>query len=255
MMKTGSWWQRLRGAWRTADSSSDPGSDLPNVGDDGLLSDPVPTAETEVEPAPDKSPGALSRWSKRDQTLAKLQEGYEQVTRVIQEIQTHLVTQADRSERICNSLEQLARSANDLPVIAREQAQALESIAANIEATGSRTQQMAEAMSEVPRLAKAQGEALMGINRQLEMAGEQRMMTSQTLDRITTAIGTLGTASQNHSERLRMISARADQEVETLTQMISTQNRRFILLFVVTVILALAAVGGIGFLAISTGGW
>jgi len=48
---------------------------------------------------------------------------------VIQDIQAHLVTQADRSDRICASLDQLARSANELPAIAREQAQTLEHIA------------------------------------------------------------------------------------------------------------------------------
>ncbi len=255
MMKTGSWWRRLRGAWRRSDLTDEAGGQLPKVGDDGLLSDPVATAEADLEAAPDRVGGPLSRWSKRDQTLAKLQEGYEQVTRVIQDIQTHLVTQADRSERICTSLEQLAHSANDLPVIAREQAQMLEHIAANLEATGARTQQMAEAMSEVPKLAKAQGEALVGINRQLEIAGEQRVMTSQTLDRIGTAMGTLNTASQNQTERLKMIGTRAEQQTEMLTQIIARQNRRFIMLFVVTVVLALAAIAAaVSFVVMSTQG-
>jgi ABC-type transporter Mla subunit MlaD len=255
MMRTGSWWQRFRDVWGRSVPADQAGEQLPKVGDDGLLSDPVATADADLEAAPDRVPGPLSRWSKRDQTLAKLQEGYEQVTRVIQDIQTHLITQADRSERICTSLEQLARSANDLPTISREQAQTLEHIAANLEATGTRTQQMTEAISEVPKLAKAQGEALVGISRQLEIAGEQRVMTSQTLDRIGTAIGTLNTASQNQGERLKMIGTRADQQVELLTQMIARQNRRFIMLFVVTVILALAAIGGaVSFLVLSTHG-
>lgn len=251
MMKTGSWWQRLRATWRRSGSPAEPADRLGNVGDDGLLTDRLDAGDTDAEPAPDRALGPLSRWSKRDQTLAKLQEGYEQVTRVIQEIQNHLVTQADRSERICNSLEQLARSANELPVIAHEQAQTLETIAAHIEVTGTRTQQMAEMLKDVPKLARAQSDALTSINRQLEMAGEQRMVTTQTLERIGTSLGTLGAASQNQAEHLKMMSNRAEQQTELLTQMLARQNRRFIMLFVVTVILAVAAIGAISFLLIN----
>ncbi len=251
MMKTGSWWQRLRATWRRPGSLAEAADRLPKVGNDGLLADPVETAETEVEPAADRTLGPLSRWSKRDQTLAKLQEGYEQVTRVIQEIQNHLVTQADRSERICTSLEQLARSANELPIVAQEQTQTLETIAAHIEVTGTRTQQMAEMLKDVPKLARAQGDALTSINRQLEIAGEQRVVTPQTLDRIGTSLGTLGTATQNQTEHLKMTGSRAEQQTELLTQMLARQNRRFIMLFVVTVILALAAIGTISFLLAS----
>ncbi|HPD30871.1 MAG TPA: hypothetical protein PLL20_12810 [Phycisphaerae bacterium] len=222
---------------------------LPEVGEDGLLADPVETAGKEEETMPDRAPRPLARWNKRDQTLAKLQEGYEQVTRVIQEIQNHLVAQSDRSERICNSLEQLARSVNELPAIARTQTQTLETIAAHIEATGSRTRQMAESLADVPKLAKAQSESLISINRQLEIAGEQRSLTCQTLDRMGSALGTLSGSAQSQTERLKTIGDRTEQQVELLTEMISRQNRRFIMLFVVTIILAGAALTAIAFLA------
>lgn len=249
MMKTGSWWQRLRIPWGRPETTEAPTGSLPEVGEDGLLADPVETAETEVETAPDRTPGPLARWSKRDQTLVKLQEGYEQVTRVIQEIQNHLVTQADRSERICNSLEQLARSVNELPAIARTQTQTLETIAAHIEATGSRTRQMAESLADVPKLAKAQSESLISINRQLEIAGEQRSLTCQTLDRMGSALGTLNSSTQSQAERLKMIGDRTEQQVDLLANMIARQNRRFIMLFVVTIVLAGTALSAIAFLA------
>ncbi|MDM8009006.1 MAG: methyl-accepting chemotaxis protein [Phycisphaerae bacterium] len=248
MMKTGSWWRRLRISWRRPETTDTPNDGLPRVGEDGLLVDSVEKVDAEAESAPDRTPGPLTRWSKRDQTLAKLQEGYEQVTRVIQEIQNHLVTQADRSDRICNSLEQLAHSATELPAIAREQSRTLETIAAHIEATGSRTQQMAESLADVPKLAKAQSESLISIGRQLEIAGEQRSLTCQTLERMGSALGTLSNSTQSQTERLTMIGARTEQQVDLLTQTIARQNRRFIMLFVVTIALACAAIAAIAFL-------
>ena len=248
MMKTGSWWKRLGEAFRGPSSSPHVTDEFPKVGTDGLLADPAEAVEPDAASAPDKALGPLARWNRRDQTLAKLQEGYEQVTRVIQEIENHLVAQADRSERICNSLEQLARATSELPTATRLQTETLETIAAHIEATSSRTQQMAESLSQVPKLAKTQSETLVSINRQLEMAGEQRVLASQTLDRIGGALGTLSTTSQTQTERLKMIGARAEEQVDLLSQMIARQNRRFIMLFVVTVLLAIGALAAVSFL-------
>jgi len=71
------------------------------------------------------------------------------------------------------------------------------------------------------------------------------VLASQTLDRIGTAIGTLSTASQNNSERLKDDRHEgADQQSRTLTQMIGEAESPLLMLFVVTVILALAAIAG-----------
>jgi hypothetical protein len=247
-------WNRLLTAVRIRPRQDKGPDGLPNVGDDGLLADPIVDLPGDADAeavTPDKAPVALSRWNKRDQTLAKLQEGYEQVTRVVQEIQNHLVAQADRSERMCVSLEQLAQSVTELPSIGREQTQTLETMAARMEATNTRTQQMAESLSEVPKLARTQSETLTGINRHLEMASEQSVMTSQTLDKIGSAMGTLSTASQTQTERLRMIGDSTDEHMDLLTQMLARQNRRFVMLFVVTVVLAVAAIAAIAVMMLS----
>ena len=162
---------------RRRHDEADPG--LPEVGDDGLLAEPAePPGDGDAEPGAGKAPGPLARWSKRDQTLAKLQEGYEQVTELIEQIRNHLVTQAERSERICNALEQLARSTSDVPAISRQQGQTLETIADQLEATSTHTQQLAETMSEMPKITRAQTDTLAGINRQLEMTSEQNVERS-----------------------------------------------------------------------------
>ena len=60
------------------------------VAEDGLLSEPSeflgPSSEGDGQT--ERPVGALARWSKRDQTLAKLQEGYERVTQVVEAVQS-----------------------------------------------------------------------------------------------------------------------------------------------------------------------
>jgi hypothetical protein len=235
------WWTRLRDRLRGDAPSSEPPQHLPDVGDDGLLAEPVELAPPEGD-TPEKPPGALTRWTRRDQTLVKLQEGYERVTQVVEEVQKHLATQGERTERICVSLEQLARSMADLPGIAGQQAETLQAIAGHLETTNARTQQLTEVISEVPKTARTQSETLAGIRRQLEMTGEQNLMTSQSMERLGSAIGTLNEFNSAQVNALRDMNAQAADQNELLRKVIAKQSKRFTMLFIVTVVLAAAAI-------------
>jgi chromosome segregation ATPase len=165
------------------------------------------------------------------------------------EIQNHLVAQNDRSERICASLEKLADSMGDAPANARQQAQSLETIAAQMEATRTHTQNLATSLSDLPTVARNQGEALKSIHRQLEVSGEQSAMTTQTMDRLGTAINSLSSSNDLQAERLRQMSDHNDEQTERLTSMLARQNKHFLMLFVVTAVLAAAAVAAVTVLA------
>lgn len=238
-LETGNWWTRLleRLAGR-----SPKGADLPRVGEDGLLSEPLDAVDAEA--APERPAGALARWSKRDQTLMKLQEGYERVTQVVEEVQKHLAQQGERTERICVSLEQLSRAMSEMPESSRQQTATLQSIAGQLETTGARTQQMAEAVSEMPKAARIQSETLAGIKRQMELTGEQNLVTGQSLEKLGAAISALGEFNSAQADALREMNAQASRQTEVLANLVARQSRRFVMLFVVTVVLAVMATGG-----------
>jgi chromosome segregation ATPase len=245
--QTTSWFGRLaeRFGKKTSVTSSDAPVDLPRVGDDGLLADPIELASEPCEDAEagsERSSNPLVRWARRDQALNRLQEGYERVNGVIEEIQKHLATQGERTDRICSALEQLARSTGEMAGQSRQQSEKLDSIAGHIEAGNARLGQLADAVSEVPTVARAQTEAIHGIRKQLEMSGEQSVVTSQTMERLSTAISTLGEVNTTQVEALSQMNRKADDQSERLSKLIARQNKRFIMLFIVTVVLAAAAV-------------
>ena len=245
-----SFWSRLGQAVRRKRNPDDSVDELPQVGDDGLLSQPVDLPEVgETDLPEEKGPGPIARWSKRDQTLTKLQEGYERVTRIIEETEKHLAEQGQRSERICNALDQLAQSMGDLPGVARRQAETLEAIAAQMDSANTRSRQMASAIEELPKIARVQGDTLAGINQQLQMAGEQNLVTTQTMDKLGTAVSVVGEATQTQTRTLREMDTKAGEHNALLAELIDRQSKRFTLLFVVTLVLAgLAA--GLGVLAL-----
>ena len=90
--QTTSWFGRLaeRFGKKTSTNSSNTPADLPRVGDDGLRADPIELAgdpSEDAELGSERSSNPLVRWARRDQTLNRLQEGYERVNGVIEEIQ------------------------------------------------------------------------------------------------------------------------------------------------------------------------
>lgn len=241
--ETKNWWQRLTGTLKK--SHRDHGeTELPAVGEDGLLAEPAkPNANSESEPAADKPPGALARWTKRDHVLAQIQEGYERVNQLIADMQRHMASQSERTERMCNALEQLSRSMGDLPSLSQQQAQTLETIVGQLETANAKNQQLTSAVGELPKMARAQTETLAGINHQLEMAGEQSVVASQSMEKLGNAVKSVGDISSAQTEILtQLINNKTDEQNKRIDQLAASQNKRIVILFIVAVVLSLAAI-------------
>jgi hypothetical protein len=238
--QTESLWTRMFHPFRRPSQPGDPSNPAMPVSEDDLLTRPEDGAEPVAETV--DRPGPLARWARRDQAIQQLQEGYERVTKVMEDIQTHLAQQGERSERICGALEQIAKAMVEAPQIARQQAQTLDHIAAQIESTNARSQQLAEIVSDIPKVTRGQTETLTRIGRQLEISNEQGIVASQTIDRLGSTLRSLGETSQTHGELIREASVRAAEQGQQLVQLVGQQSRRFMLLFGVTIFMALAAV-------------
>ncbi|HOA73779.1 MAG TPA: hypothetical protein PL151_11375 [Phycisphaerae bacterium] len=243
--QTGSWLSRLAERFSKKANGDSKDANLPRVGDDGLLVEGVEMPDDlndDGDPAAEKTATSLVRWGRRDAVLNRLQEGYDRLNQVVEEIQKHLAQQGERTDRICNALEQLARSSVDAASLGRHNAETLEAIAGHIEAGNARMSQVAEAINEIPKASRAQTEAINGIRKQMEMSAEQNLVTSQTMEKLSTAITTLGEVNTTQAEALAQMNRKADDQAAELGKLIARQNKRFIMLFVVTIVLAAAAI-------------
>jgi septal ring factor EnvC (AmiA/AmiB activator) len=242
-MSAGSFWGRLSEMFRPGRRGS---RGLGPVGDDGLLAEGAASVADEDEGPPVPAGKSISRWTRRDQALQQLQEGYQRVTDLIDAMQKHMGEQSERTERIASSLDHLARVLSDLPTASRQQAQTLEAIASHLEMTNSRTLQLAESIRELPGATKAQGEALNGVTRQLEMANETHVQLNHTLSSLGEAVGTLRRSGEAQADSLRVLQSEAREREGRLAELILQQQRRFTWLFVITLVFAsLGAAAGV----------
>lgn len=240
--QTESFWTRLTASLRRRSATTTDRQPQPPLPEEDPLIQPS-DVEAISEQAARTSP--LATWRRRDQAIIQLQEGYEKVTRVVEEIQTHLAQQGERTERICGALEQIAQVMAESPQIARRQAQTLDTISAQLEAANARSQRLVDLVGEIPQAARAQSETLTGIGRQLEMSNEQAVIQSQVIDRLGGSLQTLGESSQTQGQILREMSHKAAEQSEQLARLIEHQGRRFMLLLAVTIVMALAAVAAV----------
>lgn len=241
--KTRGLWKRFVGSLKLRKNVAGDGRDLPRVGGDGLLSRPPDMSDADDgDTSHERFGGPLARWSRRDQAISQLQEGYEKISQVIEEIRSHMAAQGERGDRMCHSLEQLARALNDHPEVSRQQAELLETIAGQLEASNERSEKLTEVIQDLPKLSREQQETLTGINRHLEMAGEQNVVASQTMEKVGSALNTLGQVNSAQADALKQMNSKATEQNEMLSQLLATQSRRFTMLFVVTLVLAAAAV-------------
>lgn len=212
------------------------GDELPPVGDDGLLAggpDGPGDNEDDAPPAPERG---LSRWSRRDQVLQQLQEGYQRVTELIDSMQRHLAEQGQRTDQIAAALNDLARS---LPTVGQQQVQTLEVISSHLAVTNSRTQQLAESIRELPGVTKAQTEALTGLSRQFELANETTVQMNHALQSLGQMVESLRKSGQEQADAYRRTQQEGREREIRLAELVVQQQRRFTLLFIITLILAL----------------
>ena len=238
--KNTGWWQRIRQAI-AGGRDQDGLYELPRAGRDGLLAEPSkPVMGISDESGSDR-PAALIRWPKRDQSISHLQEGYERMLHLMDDIQKHIADQGERSARTCNAIEQLARSMADQPEVARQQTNMLESMLGQLESTSAKTQQFAEAISEIPKVARTQTDTLNHINRQLEMVSEQNIVSTRAMEKLGTTIDGVGQANTTQIDILRHLVLKTSEQSELVQQLIANQNKRFLMLFVITLFLVIVA--------------
>ncbi|MHC4092341.1 MAG: hypothetical protein ACYSVY_19065 [Planctomycetota bacterium] len=233
-------WVRF-GQWFKSVRRSGPGSEgLPPVTRDGLLQQGSarPVGGGDGRPA-----GPLSRRRQHEQALATLQHGYRQVAELIDSIHTHLKSQDRRTREIARALNRLAETTSRLPEAAEGQEEKLGAIAAQIEASNDRARRWEQTLLDLPKLADAQREALTVVGRQFDTIQESDRQMAATLDGLRTALTSWGESSTAATEALIALQASAATRNQRLDALMTSQSRRFTLLFVMTTVLALAAIG------------
>jgi predicted nucleic acid-binding Zn-ribbon protein len=185
-------------------------------------------------------------WVRPNDSIDQMQHGYQKVLGLVETIQGHLANQNDRSDKVVDSLTDLARSLKGMPTATNDQAQAMGKVADQMEISNSQTQAVLGVLSEWPDATMAQKEALDSISTQLQSSASATGELSLRLQALDTTVATLGQATHEQIRTLQQLQRSQQSQDTQLVSVLASQTRRFTMLFVLALVLSLVALVAAG---------
>ncbi len=223
-------WSRMKGWMRPRDAAV-PSRDEHT--DSQVITEPKPADPVASVP---------SRGRRNEVALERLQEGYSKVIELVDSIRQHQDRQDERATEISASLSQVAGTLGNIQSASREQTDKLAMIAGELRTINERSGHWEQALMEFPETVKAQRDALGAVVAQLETAGERDGQLAGSLETLRVAVSMLGDATTASSVAVKSLQMAALENQERTVTLMQEQNKRFVMLFVVTLVLALAAI-------------
>jgi len=153
----------------------------------------------------------------------------------------HLGRQEEQGAQIAGSLERMSDGLSRLGVVAESHGDSLRAIVEQLEISSDRGHKLEDLVGHVTKLTEAQRQALAGLAQQVETVQLTDKRIALSLDGVRTAMTALGDSSSASADSLRQLCSDGRGRDEQLARLVETQGKRFVMLFVVT--LVLAAVG------------
>jgi len=184
------------------------------------------------------------RLTRTSGTLERLEEEYKRIVKLIDAIQEHLSSQAQRSGAMIESLDRIAGGVSGSPEAARQQQQQLAKIMVATATSAASARRVEEGLLQLPQLADAQRETMVSIGRQLDLSRQTIERMAGSMDGFQQAIRNLAAVTENSTKKLEEIRWDLKARDERVAELLGRQSRRFSLF--AWAVIGLAVVAAIG---------
>jgi len=242
------------GRWLRLHKPSLGAANQPDIGDDGLISqsnDPKEPAGNEAVPAEKQGNNVVVRAvgaAERQESLQKLQEGFDRLIERLGEINEHLSRQAAQHEDLMGRIEQLPEMLESFPAVVENQKKLTEQLLEQLKASAVKNEQFLDAVEKIPNETAKQTDALVNINHQLSAAADIDVQMTESLNNFNESLDKLNQSTVNQTDGIIQMSKTFAASDRYLKYIISKQNKRFMWIFIsaisicVTVILLLTGI-------------
>ncbi len=162
--------------------------------------------------------------------IERLEQQQSRVTVLVESMQEHMTSQAQRTDSIARSLEKLAESLSHLPESAQTQLGMLEKIGEEVVRGVGSARRLEDSLAQLPQLADAQREAMVSIGHQLEASRESNVGVSDALmgvRNVVSQVGESAAASTASLRDLRSDLATREQRVVHVLEDQASQRQHF----------------------------
>ncbi len=242
------------GRWLRAHKPFIGGAHRPEIDDDGLISQNDDSAEQAGDgsvPAGARGNNVVVRAvppAERQESLQKLQEGFDKLVEQLQGINEHLSRQATQHEDLMGRIEQLPEMLESFPAVVENQKLITEQLLEQLKASAAKNEQFIDAVEKIPTETAKQTDAMVNIDHQLAAAADIDVQMTESFNNFNESLDKLNQTTIGQTDGIIQMSKTFAASDRYLKYIISRQNKRFMWIFIaavsvcVTVILILAAI-------------
>jgi len=242
MTEQPSLWQRMRSHFRAGPTDGGLAGEDSSGG--GVGPGASPGASAPLSAVAER--GGFSWFGRRRLRQLQVREASQRMVELAQALQDHFRRQDERGVALAGSLEHMGSVLEQLADSQRSQSDCLQTIAEQTESAGRHAAALSETLSRVPDSLFSQAEAIRTVARQLELTQESDTQLMHSLQQFGKAVDTLGSSGTAQVEALQRLNAAHREQQAVLTNLVREQGRRFLIVFVVGSILAVAALVALG---------
>jgi len=247
-------WTRTKSkttTWLHAHKPRRTGRYRPEVNEEGLINSNSEAAVRETLPAGTQSDKVLVKTvqpTEKQQSLEKLQAGFDKLIEQLQGINQHLNRQVSQNEELMSRIEQLPKLLESFPDLVQNQKKITEGLVEQIKAAIAKDQQFVDTVEKIPMETAKQTDALVDIDHQLAAAADTDVQMAENFNKFNDALDKLTQRTVSQTDSIVQMSRTFATSDRYLKYILSKQNRRFMWVFIAAIgvcVLAILILTGI----------
>jgi len=171
----------------------------------------------------------------RNQSLEKLQTGFDELIGQLRGINEHLAHQVAEHEELTSRMNKLPELLESFPSIVENQKQLTENLLEQLQTNAIKNQQFLDAVDSIPNETSKQTHTLVDINNQLEASANTDIQMVDNFNKFNETIDKLNVNSVSQTDSIMQMSKTFATSDRYLKYIISRQNRRFMWMFITSV--------------------
>lgn len=176
------------------------------------------------------------------ESLDKLQKGFEKLVEQLQGINEHLNRQADQQGDLMGRLERLPQVLESFPEAVENQKQVIEQLLEQLKGNAAKDERFVDAVGRIPNETAKQTDALVKIDQQLAAAANIDVQMSQSFNNFNETLEKLNQTSIGQTDGILQMSKTFAASDRYLKYIISKQSRRFMWIFIATISVCTACI-------------
>jgi chromosome segregation ATPase len=230
------------GSWIRAHKPSGGGDFVPDIDDEGLISQDGQAGADEASEKSNQVVVKAVQPKSKAESLEKLQAGFDKLIGQLEGINSHLSRQVTQNEDLMGRIEQLPKLLESFPGVVENQKQLTEQLLEQLKEMASKDEQFMDAVGKIPAETAKQTDALVNIDHQLAAAADTDVQMTESLNKFNEALEKLNESTVGHTDSVMQMSRTFAASDRYLKYIMSRQRKSFLWIFMIAIGVCAAAI-------------